>query len=284
MPDPTALKKILLVDDDPQVTYMVGSLLNSMGSSYKLLLATTKDAALKILSQEKPQVIILDIDLYGIHSGLEILHIVNREYKSTKPIVITGRAKDHRSEIEQIGCFHFFEKPFDVGALNGRIKDALGLEKVTEEKILTVLKGNPKAKLLFVEPNLRHYAYLCSIFNAKEMLNGAEYSVKILDRVGDLFEVLATYQPDIVIIGDYFLEDGQLEAIIKLLQSDIKIKPKSIMIHGLFERDELFEIKLKKLGVTHCIQNVMDNEEILKMNRKLADAVAQNCVGLGLVR
>lgn len=282
MPDP--LKKILLVDDEPQVTYMVGSLLSNMGSDYKLFLATTKDAALKILSQERPQVIILDIDLYGIHSGLEILDVVNREYKSTKAIVITGRAKDHRSEIEKIGCFHFFEKPFDVKALNGRIKDALGLEKVIEEKILTILNSNPKAKLLFVEPNLRHYAYLCSIFNAKEMLNGAEYSVKILDRIGDLFEVLATYQPDIVIIGDYFLEDGQLEAMIKLLQSEIKIKPKSIMIHSLFERDELFELKLKKLGVVHCIQNVMDNEEILKMNRKLADAVAQNCIDLGLVR
>jgi len=29
---------------------------------------------------------------------------------------------------------------------------------------------------------------------------------------------------------------------------------------------------------------VMDNEEILKMNRKLADAVAQRCVDMGLVR
>ena len=281
---PDSLKKILLVDDEPQVTYMIGSLLSSMGSGYKLLLATTKDAALKILSQEKPQVIILDIDLYGIHSGLEILDIVNREYKSTKAIVITGRAKDHRSEIEKIGCFYFFEKPFDVKALNDRIKEALGLEKVIEEKIFTVLKGNPNAKLLFVEPNLRHYAYLCSIFNAKEMLNGANYTVKILERIGDLFEVLSTYQPDIVIIGDYFLEDGQLEAMINLLQSAIKIKPKSIMIHSLFERDEIFELKLKKLGIIHCIQNVMDNEEILKMNRKLADAVAQNCIDLGLVR
>ena len=116
------------------------------------------------------------------------------------------------------------------------------------------------------------------------MLNGAEYVVKILDRIGDLLDVLATYQPDMVLIGDYFLEDNQLEAIIGLLQSDIKIKPKSIMIHSLFERDEIFELKLKKRGIIHCIQNVMDNEEILKMNRKLADAVAQNCIERGLVK
>ena len=284
MADAGSSKKILLVDDEPQVTYMVGSLLNRMGQNYNLLLATTKDKALQILAKERPDVILLDIDLYGINSGLEILDKVNRDYKSTKAIVITGRAKDYREEIEKIGCFYFFEKPFEVKELNDKIKEALGIERIIQKKDLAFLKQNPKAKLLFVEPNLRHYAYLCSIFNAREMLNGAEYTVKILDRIEDLIEVLATYQPDIVIIGDYFLEDSQLEAILGLLQGNIKIKPKSIMIHGLFERDELFELTLKKMGVIHCIQNVMDNEEILKMNRKFADAVAHHCIEIGLVK
>ena len=59
MADPGNPRKILLVDDEPQVTYMVGSLLNRMGQNYKLLLATTKDKALQILAQEKPGVILL---------------------------------------------------------------------------------------------------------------------------------------------------------------------------------------------------------------------------------
>lgn len=281
MPDK---RKILLVDDNPKVTYMVGALLNRMGQNYQLLLATTKDKALEILGRQRPQVVILDIDLYGIASGLEILGIVNDDYKSTKTIVITGRAKDYRTSVEKIGCFHFFEKPFDMKDLNDRIREALGLESIAREKEPAVLEEDPEAKLLFIEPNLRHYAYLCSIFDAQEMLDGAKYSVKILDHPGNLLSVLADYQPDGVLIGDYFLEDREIEVMIDLLLNTIKIKPKFVIVHGLFERDEIFELKLKKLGVVHCIQNVMDNEEILKMNRKLAGAVARECIDRGLTK
>ena len=281
MPDK---RKILLVDDNPKVTYMVGALLSRVGQNYQLLLATTKDKALEILSQERPEVILLDIDLYGVQSGLEILGIVNRDYKSTKTIVITGRAKDYRKDVEKIGCFHFFEKPFDMKDLNDRIREALGLESMAQEKELTVLKEDPEAKLLFIVPDIRYYAYLCSIFDTQEMLNGAKYTVKILDRPNNLLSVLADYQPDGVLIGDYFLEDRQIEVMIDLLKNTIKIKPKFIIIHGLFERDEIFEFKLKKMGIVHCVQNVMDNEEILKMNRKLAGAVARECIDRGLTK
>jgi DNA-binding NtrC family response regulator len=194
MPDPNHnLRKILLVDDEPQITHMIGSLLGRMGPNYRMLLALDKNKVLELLKQENPEVLLLDIDLYGISSGLEILDIVNREHKNTKPIVITGRAKSHRAQIEKIGCFHFFEKPFDVTELNEKIKEALGLDKTSWQKEISILRQNPNAKLLFIEPDLRYYAYLCSIFDSKEMLNGADYTVKILGNMGDLLTVLATY-------------------------------------------------------------------------------------------
>ncbi len=277
-------KKILVVDDEPAVTFTISAFLSRMGSDYEMFRAFKKEEALQILELQKPSVVLLDIDLYGVNSGLEILEIINKKYKATKAIVITGRAKDHRDQIEAIGCFYFFEKPVNLKQLNDKIKDALGLEKIIEDKDFGVIKGHPKAKLLFIEPNFRLYAYLCAIFDSKEMLNGAEYTVKVMDNINNLLTDLATYQPDIVLIGDYFMQNDQIINLADLIQNNIKIKPKVVIVHGLFEREDVFEYELKKKGIKHCIQNVMDNDELLRMNRKLSDFIAQECAERGLVR
>lgn len=277
-------RKILVVDDEPAVTLMISAFLSHMSRDYELHRALDKEKALEILKAENPEVVLLDIDLYGINSGLQILDIINKEHKNTKPIVITGRAKTHRQEIEKIGCFHFFEKPVDAEELQSKIKEALNIPNIVEAQNIHAFNAHPKARLLFIEKDLRLYAYFCAIFDAKELLNGAVFETKIIDNIADILNVLASYQPDIVIIGDFHFEDSQILTLVNLIKNHIKIKPKAIIVHGLFERGELFEIELKKQGAEHCVQNVMDNEMILKMNRKLSDFVSNTCVKSGLIK
>jgi len=279
-----AKKKILVVDDEPSVTFTISAFLKRVGPDYDMIRAFDKDKALSIIESERPQVILLDIDLAGINAGLELLEIINTKYKDIKPIVITGHAKDYRSQIEEIGCFAYFEKPADLRMLSNKIKEAFGIKQIIEDLEIGVLKAKPKAKLLFIEPNIHIYAYLCSIFDNKEMLNGADYIVKVIDDIDLVLTVLMEYQPDIVLIGDYFMHDGQILSLIDLILQDIKIKPDSIIVHGLFERNDIFEVQLKKKGIKHCIQNVMDQDQLIKMNRKLANAVARECIERGLVK
>lgn len=281
MPDK---RKILVVDDEPAVTIMISAFLNHVGRNYELLRAFDKEKALELLKLHEPEVVLLDIDFYGVNSGIQILATINKDYKRTKAIVITSHAKDQRQEIEKIGCFHFFEKPVNAGELESKIKEALGIPRIVEDYKLQVQADNPKARLLFIEKNLRLYAYFCAIFDAKELLNGADFEVKVIDNIADILTALADYQPDIVLIGDFYLDDAQILSLIDLIKNSIKIKPKAIIVHGLFERDDLFELELKKHGAMHCIQNVMDNESILKMNRKLSDFVTGECVKSGLVK
>jgi len=279
-----AKKKILVVDDEPSVTFTISAFLKRVGPDYDMIRAFDKTKALSLIESEHPQVVLLDIDLAGINSGLEVLQTINDKYKDIKAIVITGHAKDHREKIEEIGCFAFFEKPADLRKLSNKIKDALGIEKLIEDVELGVLKAKPKAKLLFIEPNIYIYAYLCSIFDNKEMLNGADYTVKVIDDIDLVLTVLMEYQPDIVLIADYFMQDDQVLSLIDLILKDIKIKPDSIIVHGLFERNDIFEVQLKKKGVRHCVQNVMDHDQLMKMNRRLADTVAQECIERKLVK
>lgn len=277
-------KKILVVDDEPSVTFTISAFLKRLGPDYEMVRAFDKDSAIEIIESQRPPVVLLDIDLAGINAGLELLETINKRYKATKPIIVTGHAKDRREQIEEIGCFAFFTKPVNLRDLNNKIKDALGIEKIIEEKAPEILKAIPKAKLLFVESNFHIFAYLCAIFDVKEMLNGAEYEVKVSDDVFGLLDVLSSYKPDIVIIGDYFMKDDDVLSLVDLVLNKIKIKPKAVIVHGLFERYDSFEVRLKQLGVKHCIQNIMDNEQIMKMNRKLTDFVAQECIESGLVK
>jgi len=278
-------RKILVVDDEPAVTYTLSAFLNRLGQGFEMVRAFNVKKALEIIESQQPEVVLLDIDLGGIDSGLTVLNAINKQYKDKiKVIVITGRAKARRQEIEKMGCFAFIEKPVILNQLRDKVKDALGIERIIEEKEPLASTAPAKAKLLFIEPNIHLYSYLCAIFDVKEILNGAEFTVKVLDNISGILNVLMNYEPDIVLIGDYFMQDEELLELVDLILQDIKIKPEAIIVHGLFERHDSLETRLKMKGVTHCIQNVMDHEQIMEMNKKLLDTVIQECIKHDLVK
>ena len=280
MPDK---KKILVVDDEPAVTVMISAFLNHLGHNYELHRAFDKEKALDLLKLHKPDAVLLDIDFYGVNSGLQILDIINKEFKTTKTIVITGRAKDHKDQIYEIGCFYFFEKPVGGKELTDKIQEALGIEKSTLEPLQEILTQTPRAKLLFIEPHHTLYAYFCSIFDSKELCEG-EYTIKIVPDMVSILKEMTDYNPDIVLISDCSMENDHILELIDIVNGVGALKPKAVIVHGLFEREAGFEESLKQKGAYHCIQNVMDNEQILKMNKKLADFVARICAKNDLVK
>lgn len=283
MPDK---KKILVVDDEKSTTLSIASHLKNYASDYELLRAFTKDEAIHIIKSQNPDVVLLDIELNGVNAGISILDYLNHEHKNIKTIIVSGKAKGLQDQLEEMGCFHFFSKPVDLPDLNNKIKDALGIEKIIDDKEHIPLQGKPKAKLLFVETDLRAFAYLASIFDpsAKELQNGADYKIKVVTEIGDLLLDCANFQPDVVLIGDYFMDSERLIALVKLVTENIKIKPKAVIVHGLFEREDTFEYTLKRMGVRRCVQNVMNQDNLLEMNRKLANSVAEECIKQGLLQ
>src|SRR3989338_330590 len=140
--------KILVVDDEPAVTYTISAFLNRIGPDYEMIRAFDKNKALEIIESQQPEVVLLDIDLGGTNSGLAVLETINKKYKGKiKPIIITAHAKDCREQIEEMGCFAFFEKPVNLKHLHDKVKDALGIERIIEEKEAPILTVTPKAKL-----------------------------------------------------------------------------------------------------------------------------------------
>ncbi len=278
-------KKILVVDDEKSTTLSIASHLKNYASDYELLRAFTKDEAIENIKAHKPDLVLLDIELNGVNAGISILDLLNHEHKNIKTIIVSGKAKHLKEQLEEMGCFYFFTKPVDLQDLNNKIKDALGIEKIVEDKAVIQNGEKPQARLTFVAMDIRAFSYLASIFDpiAKDLLNGANYTIKVVTELGELLDNCNSFQPDIVLIGDYYSDARQLVALVELVQG-LKIKPKAVIVHGLFERDYACESELRKLGVVRCIQNVMNQDELLEMNRKLANSVAEECIKRGLVR
>ena len=110
-------KKILIVEDNPQSMKLI--LMTLRPHNYNLLEATDGEEALKIANREKPDLIIMDIQLPKMN-GLEL----TRRLRQTPalrhiPIVaITAYAmKGDEEKIVKAGCNAYFPKPINTREL-----------------------------------------------------------------------------------------------------------------------------------------------------------------------
>ena len=266
-------KKILIVDDDKKVTEGVGAFLKAMG--HETLLALDGKKAMEIITNEKPVLVLLDIQLPKIN-GIEILSTLRKDFKDSKVFIITAYAKDVKSKCDDLGYDRFFSKPIELDPLLEGIKEVIEGKKKEKEK---PLEGTPKAKLLFIEPDAIVSSHTCGLFHSKEFCKG-DYEIKEINDYGKMLKALYEYEPDIVIIYDGYIGTEELA---KLLTKSSH-KPKAVILHGLLPKHEIEVVRLSKQGITYCNQYMMTFDEVKKINQKLIDAVKQECLKRDLVK
>lgn len=113
---------ILLVDDEPKIVRFVKTSLNLAG--FNLLVAENGAEALKIIDEQEPDLVILDLGLPDM-DGFDVLEQV-REY-STMPIVILTARDDERHKVRglELGADDYLTKPFAARELEARIAAVL---------------------------------------------------------------------------------------------------------------------------------------------------------------
>ncbi|MGA2788535.1 MAG: response regulator [Verrucomicrobiota bacterium] len=129
-------KKILVVDDDQIILKTLSIVLNSNG--YQVFTATDGPGAATIVTQERPDLILLDIlfppDAANVGGALQdgffIIEWLRRmgEAKDIPIIIISGdkSVKDKKHAMETAGVVGFFPKPIDRIALLAAIRATLG--------------------------------------------------------------------------------------------------------------------------------------------------------------
>ena len=115
-------KKILIVDDEPNLVKLLESRLKSNG--YEVISASDGQQGLDRVRQDKPDLVILDLMLPKLH-GYEVCKQLRADsvHKDIPIVMLTasGKAGDIQEGLNQ-GANAYIAKPFQPEALLGIIK------------------------------------------------------------------------------------------------------------------------------------------------------------------
>jgi DNA-binding response OmpR family regulator len=112
-------KKILVVDDEPQIVKVLKGYLEKAG--YGVVTASDGNDAIAVFHHEKPDFLILDLNLPGL-DGLEVCKAIRRE--SNLPILmLTARVEEADRLIGlELGADDYVIKPFSPREVVSRVK------------------------------------------------------------------------------------------------------------------------------------------------------------------
>ncbi len=135
--------RILVIDDDQDILKLVSAILTRQG--YAPLFAADGEQGLELFKQEKPAIVLTDINMPGI-SGIEILKQVKQISPTAQVIIFSGfGTTDNVIEALRLGASDYLAKPFNrelllhtVARCNERyelIKDRMGRKVILEESV-----------------------------------------------------------------------------------------------------------------------------------------------------
>ena len=118
-------KKILLVDDEPDIVTSVKARLEAGG--YQVIVAVDGQQALESVRKEIPDLIILDLMLPKI-DGYKVCRLLkfDDKYKHIPIFMFTARAQESDRKLgEEVGADAYILKPFELKGLIEKIKETL---------------------------------------------------------------------------------------------------------------------------------------------------------------
>jgi CheY-like chemotaxis protein len=114
--------KLLLVDDEREFVQTLSErlLMREVHSAT----AYDGETALDILSEDEPEVMILDLKMPGI-DGIEVLKKVKATRPEVEVIILTGHGSEKDQEVcMSLGAFAYLQKPVDIDVLTETLKKA----------------------------------------------------------------------------------------------------------------------------------------------------------------
>ena len=116
---PTDHRRILIVDDEPQITRVLRTSLTSHG--YDLRVANDGETALEILKDWSPDLMITDLSMPNM-DGLELCRKFRS--KSKAPIIVLSVKGEERTKVQALdaGADDYITKPFGMNELLARVR------------------------------------------------------------------------------------------------------------------------------------------------------------------
>ena len=122
MVEAVEMSRVLVVDDEPQITRVLRTVLTSQG--YQVRTASEGEAALTSFAEFRPELVITD--LYMPHmDGIELCRRIRA--LSAVPIIVLSVKGEERTKVEALDCGadDYVTKPFGIDELLARVRAAL---------------------------------------------------------------------------------------------------------------------------------------------------------------
>ena len=115
-------KRILVVDDDPDIRRLVGAYLRREG--FGVVEAADGETALRLDAEHRPDLVVLDLMLPGV-DGLDVLHTLRS--RGNRPVVLLTARDDVTDRVVglELGADDYVTKPFHARELVARIHSVL---------------------------------------------------------------------------------------------------------------------------------------------------------------
>ncbi len=177
--------KLLIIDDDPKVSWILGE---GLSSSFDITSARDGIEGIQMVSTEKPDLILLDIKMPGM-TGLEVLEKLGRLDNRPDIVMLSGHGETSNIvKSMRLGAAEFINKPFDVKEVEIHINSVLEKGKLKQEVISLKSELSTRKqydKLIGDSPKM------VQVKNIIEQVADSELSVLIRGESGTGKEIVA---------------------------------------------------------------------------------------------
>ena len=121
------LKKIMVVDDEPDIVLSVKQYLEKSGDGYDVICADSGKQCLELLNKGRmPDLILLDIMMTKMN-GWELFDILkeNLSWANIPVVFLTAKTDAYSKKIGSVFGSDYIKKPFDLENLKERIDNVL---------------------------------------------------------------------------------------------------------------------------------------------------------------
>ena len=118
------MKTILILDDEEVVRRVLRVMLEGQG--YRVLEASEGAEALRLLAEERPDLILVDLTMPGM-SGIQFVEALRKQVEMPAPfIILTGTDPEEIEKLSDgLGASSFLQKPFSKEELLQKVESVL---------------------------------------------------------------------------------------------------------------------------------------------------------------
>ncbi|HOC88571.1 MAG TPA: sigma-54 dependent transcriptional regulator [bacterium] len=185
--DTTSKANILIVDDDKNICKMIEASLRKE-KRYEIETALSGEACLRLIKENPPDLVLLDIQMPGI-DGIETLHRIREENPYIPVIMMTAHGTIERAVSSmKAGAYDFLTKPFARDRLLVTVNNALMNSSLRRE--VDELRSELKSKYAFANI-IGQSGVMQDVFRSVEKVFNSNVTVLIQGESGTGKELIA---------------------------------------------------------------------------------------------